>query len=236
MSVSLTNFQNDHVLIPVEGIDGSGKSGLCSKLQKFWTDHLGKHLPCYRQPGGTPLGESLRRLLSEKYSEIDPYTRYMIMETSRVNLVREILSLRRQAEQRGEFFDCIFDRHVESSRVYQRLDGVNSEFIEDIQFSLYKGHRSDTKLVPNVTFVLDLDPKIAIERINNRPGAKTMYDNETELFFVAARNLYRNIVTVGKNKLSAPNGVCTNKYVLIDAGGTENDTYEQAVSFLKKIL
>lgn len=217
-------------------MDGAGKSELCRDLENFWKNKTGEYLSYFRQPGGTPTGEDIRRFIKEEFKTIDPYTKYMLMETCRVDMIRAIKRYRGHKESLGQFHYCISDRHIESSLVYQGMDGVNDAFMKDIQKVLYEGFDESTGLVPNVSFFLDVDPKIAVERINKRPGPREMYDTRDEEFFDKVRNRYLSIMT--ESPMDYTGSLSPSRYVYfhIDANGSVLDSAKQAIDFLERCL
>ena len=108
--------------ITFEGSEGSGKSTqvqrLAARLQRSGVPHL-----VTREPGGTPIGETIRELLqfASHNSSMTPETELLLFEASRSQLVREII---KPALERGV---CVItDRFFDSTTVYQgaarRLD------------------------------------------------------------------------------------------------------------------
>ena len=146
--------------ITFEGSEGSGKSTqaerLAARLQR-------SGVPCVltREPGGTPIGESIRELLqfAPHNSSMTPETELLLFEASRSQLVREVI---KPALERG--ICVIADRFFDSTTVYQgaarRLD---REMIE--RFNAF----AVGDCVPDVTFVLDVDAGTAESRMQKKP-------------------------------------------------------------------
>ena len=77
-------------LIVFEGGEGSGKSTQLRLLSRDLERHAGPHV-CLREPGGTPLGTEVRRLLLDRASDIVPRAEALLFMASRAQLVeREI--------------------------------------------------------------------------------------------------------------------------------------------------
>ena len=100
-------------VIVFEGGEGSGKSTqlrrLSAQLQSLGVSHV-----CLREPGGTPLGTEVRRVLLDRGSDIVPRAEAMLFMASRAQLVeREI----RPALARGEV--VLLDRFFLSTYAYQ---------------------------------------------------------------------------------------------------------------------
>ena len=101
--------------ITFEGSEGSGKSTQADRLAA----HLQRcGVPCFltREPGGTPIGESIRDLLqfAPHNSNMTPEQELLLFEASRSQLVREVI---KPALERG--MCVIADRFFDSTTVYQ---------------------------------------------------------------------------------------------------------------------
>src|ERR1700726_4015471 len=101
--------------ITFEGSEGCGKSTqlrrLAARLERFAIPFL-----LTREPGGTPIGESIRELLqfAPQSSAMTAETELLLFEASRAQLVREIIQ---PALERGR---CVIsDRFFDSTTVYQ---------------------------------------------------------------------------------------------------------------------
>lgn len=110
------------VFITFEGTEGSGKSTQI-KILADRLSLLGHPVRALREPGGTPVGEEIRRLLkrTQENWSITPETELLLVNASRAQLVTEII---RPALENGEIVLC--DRFHDSTVAYQghgrRLD------------------------------------------------------------------------------------------------------------------
>src|SRR5947209_17682483 len=133
--------------ITFEGSEGSGKSTqvqrLAARLQRSGVPHL-----VTREPGGTPIGETIRELLqfAPHNSRMTPETELFLFEASRSQLVREII---KPALERG--ICVIADRFFDSTTVYQgAARTLDRELIERLNtFAV-------GDCIPDVTFVIDV--------------------------------------------------------------------------------
>jgi dTMP kinase len=108
--------------ITFEGTEGCGKSTQVQRLSRR-LEKLGVSFLVTREPGGTPIGESIRDLLqyTPHASGMTPETEILLFEASRSQLVREII---RPALARGV---CVIaDRFYDSTSVYQGAARNNS--------------------------------------------------------------------------------------------------------------
>lgn len=151
-------------LITFEGIDGSGKSTQALWLVRAFEER-GLPVVHTREPGGTELGREIRRLfLHQDGLEIGALTETLLMAADRSDHVRRVI---RPALERGA---CVIsERYVDSTEAYQGYGGsVPLETIRSINAFATGG------LVPAVTFLLDLDPEVAVRRRSERVDADRM--------------------------------------------------------------
>ena len=101
------------LLIVFEGGEGSGKS---TQLRHFATMLESQRVPhvCLREPGGTPLGTEVRRILLDRASDIEPRAEALLFMASRAQLVERGI---RPALARGEI--VLLDRFFLSTYAYQ---------------------------------------------------------------------------------------------------------------------
>lgn len=145
------------MFVVFEGVDGSGKT---TQAQLLAQELERRSLPVelVREPGGTPLGEELREiLLARSGRALAPETELFLFMAARSQLVRDRIL---PALERGRI--VISDRFLWSSVVYQ---GVRSGLpFEEI---LRMGRVATAGLTPERTFVIDLDPEVALTRVRN---------------------------------------------------------------------
>ena len=98
--------------IALEGVDGAGKTSIQDGLRRLLED-AGQEVVCVREPGGTPVGESLREVLLDGPA-VAPWAEAMLFAADRAQLVAEVV---RPALARGAW--VVSDRSVYSSLAYQ---------------------------------------------------------------------------------------------------------------------
>src|SRR5881409_56774 len=169
--------------ITFEGSEGSGKSTqvqrLASRLEHSGLPHL-----VTREPGGTPIGETIRELLqfAPHNSDMTPATELLLFEASRSQLVREII---KPALERG--LCVIADRFFDSTTVYQgAARKLNRKMVERLNaFAV-------GDCVPDITFVLDVDAATAESRME-KPRKPDRMEQEPADFYERVRRGYRDL-------------------------------------------
>ena len=169
--------------ITFEGSEGSGKSTqvqrLAASLERSEVSYL-----VTREPGGTPIGETIRELLqfASHNSGMTPEAELLLFEASRSQLVREVI---KPALERG--MCVIADRFFDSTTVYQgaarKLDRETVERLNAFAVG---------DCIPNVTFVLDVDAATAKSRMQ-KPRRPDRMGQEPEEFYERVREAYRDL-------------------------------------------
>ncbi|MEE9380866.1 MAG: dTMP kinase [Hyphomonadaceae bacterium] len=160
--------------ITLEGGEGSGKSTLQMALVEKLSA-LDASLIVTREPGGTPLGEAVRKLaLHPPDGEAwTPMAETLLMYTAREDHLEKLI---RPALERGDWVLC--DRFADSTRAYQSAGGGVSKALVE---ALDKAVVGDTQ--PDLTFILDADP----EALQTRRTAR----GETDAFEARGLEFHR---------------------------------------------
>ena len=162
------------IFITFEGSEGCGKTTQFERLfHRLSTSAGGRTVRRLREPGGTPVGEEIRRLL--KFTPADwsllPETELLLFAASRAQLVREIIA---PALAAGEIVMC--DRFLDSTTVYQgvarRLDPADVDAVN---------HFAAGGRWPDITFLLDLPTEMARERLRRRGSSANLLPDRMEL-------------------------------------------------------
>ncbi|AZL15562.1 dTMP kinase [Rickettsiales endosymbiont of Stachyamoeba lipophora] len=151
---NITNLQKfKGKFIAIEGIDGSGKSTQSKLLAAHFTK-LGLNVTLTREPGGTDKAEILRNvILNNKFANI---TEMLLFQAARYEHVANLIKPQLQQD-----YLIICDRFIDSTFVYQGLNGVDQELINTI-------HQLTSKILPDLTILMDADISLCQERLSNR--------------------------------------------------------------------
>src|SRR6059036_2261725 len=167
--------------ITFEGSEGCGKSTqvkkLATRLQQIGIPYL-----VTREPGGTPIGETIRELLqfAPHNAGMTPETELLLFEASRSQLVRETI---KPALERGVC--VIVDRFFDSTTVYQ---GAARKLDRQIVERLNTFVVGDC--VPDITFVLDIDAATAESRMQLEPRKADRMEQQPAEFYERVRDGY----------------------------------------------
>ena len=143
--------------IAFEGGEGTGKSTQ-SKLLKKWLEERGETVVLSREPGGTDLGQGLRKiLLGHETGEISPRAEALLYAADRAHHVYSVI---RPALAKGEV--VISDRYFDSSIAYQGAGRILSPG-EVARISRW----ATESLFPTLTIVIDLSAETGIGRLKS---------------------------------------------------------------------
>ena len=179
-------------LITFEGIDFSGKSVQANFLNEALKD---RKLPVLflREPGGTEISEKIRSVLLDNANhKMSAMTEVLLYSAARAQMVRESI-----IPHLEKGFVVICDRYFDSTTAYQ---GFGRKI--DLDFIKKLNSFATEELVPDLTFLIDLDPEIALQR---KKANLDRLEKEDLEFHQRVRNGYLEI--------ARPN---TERFVIID--------------------
>jgi dTMP kinase len=138
--------------IALEGVEGAGKSTVAG-LVAAELEKMGREVVTVREPGGTQLGEEIRRLLLHS-QEMDPWAEAALFCAQRAQLAREVVA---PALVRGAW--VVSDRSYYSSLAYQGYArGLGVEQVRTLNELALDG------VVPDLVVVLDVEPEVGLGR------------------------------------------------------------------------
>ena len=185
--------------ITFEGIDGCGKTTQ-AKLLARRLEHEGHSVLLTREPGGTPIGKALRRvLLDPHYRAMVPECEVLLFLADRTQHLAEVI---RPALARGDIVIC--DRFHDATVAYQ-------QHARRLDFKLLaQWTKKNIHPMPNYTVWLDLDVRAALQRLLARgadPSGKpdrsklTRIELNTLAFHNRIRDGYRNIAAADPKRV-----------------------------------
>lgn len=165
-------------LISIEGGEGAGKSTVLEAVRECLV-RAGKTVVCTREPGGTDVGEGIRRLLLDPAHVIDADAELLLMFASRAQLAHTLVQ---PAIARGDY--VISDRFTDASFAYQ--GGGRGLAMADIAMleARFVGLR------PDLTLLLDVPVAQGMARAEARGQALDRIEREQHAFFLRVRETY----------------------------------------------
>lgn len=142
------------LFITLEGPDGSGKSTQIELLKEY-LENKGYDIVLTREPGGTAVSEEIRKvILNPELKEMKDMTELLLYASARAQLVGEVI---KPALNQGKA--VISDRFIDSSAVYQGIGrGLGIDTVYEVNSYALQG------IMPDITFLLDLDAEEGIKR------------------------------------------------------------------------
>lgn len=166
--------------ITIEGVDGAGKSTALNTIEEYLKS-CGQKVVRTAEPGGTEVGQELRKLL--KSNTMDVTTETMLLFAARAEHIETVI---RPALERGDWVLC--DRFTDSTMAYQHYaKGIELAKIKDL-VNLVQGD-----LNPGTTFILDVPLHVSRSRIAKRGEATDKFEAENDLFFQKVIDGYKSI-------------------------------------------
>ena len=164
--------------ITLEGSEGVGKTTNIEFVCRLLTE-LDIPFIRTREPGGTPLAEALREaMLTPREENVDGLTELLLVFAARMQHLNNVI---RPALERGEWVVC--DRFTDASYAYQGYGrGLDLERIATLENWVQDG------LQPDLTLLLDLDPNVAEQRMQER--TKDRMESEQLEFYQRVRSGY----------------------------------------------
>jgi dTMP kinase len=174
--------QNEGLWLVVEGIDGAGKTSAIQTIEAFFKSQ-GLEYISLREPGGTPLGESIRTIFKSSAFKIEGLSQVLLMYAARVQLLQTVI-----LPSLSKGCSVILDRHELSTYAYQAgADGVDMQTIEKISKVVMPSRK------PNLTLYLAVRPEVSQYRIQQR-GERDHFDQNSQDYFARILNNYETCI------------------------------------------
>ena len=196
------------MFITVEGGEGAGKSTLVNKLYDYLTKEKELFVVKTFEPGSTTLGKEIRQiLLHKKEMTISSRAELLLFLADRAHHVETLIK-----PALNEDMVVICDRFSDSSIAYQGMARGTGD-IEEICLFATGG------IVPDLTFYLDIDPKIAFTRIKRE---KDRLEGELFTFHEQVRAGYQALAKKHKDR-----------FYTLDATQDPNKVFTEALKILE---
>jgi dTMP kinase len=171
------------LFITFEGSEGCGKSTQAKALWKKLV-RLGIPVEVTHEPGGTALGNQLRRTLKRgQQDKISPLAELFLFAACRIQLVTEVI---RPSLQQGKVVIC--DRFADSTTVYQGYGrGLDLDTVKKINDLATQG------IKPNLTILLDIPIQKGLGR--KQYTTNDRFESEDIAFHDKVRDGYFKLVT-----------------------------------------
>jgi dTMP kinase len=141
------------LFVTLEGGDAAGKTTQAERLEA-WLTERGRTVVRTREPGGTDLGLAIRDLVLHREGPVAPRAEALLYAADRAHHVATVVE---PALARGDV--VLQDRYLDSSVAYQGAGRVlDPEEVKRLSLWAVGG------LLPRLTVLLDLDPRIGRER------------------------------------------------------------------------
>ncbi len=158
------------LFITFEGGEGAGKTSQINRLAEGLTK-AGHKVVTTREPGGTPESEKIRNLLVQREGgSWTPMAEALLFFAARVMLVNKTIQ---PALEDGKIVIC--DRFTDSTRAYQgyghnfdlkKIEALKTIALDDLE--------------PDLTFIMDIEPKAGLERSTRRLAAEALNVKQKE--------------------------------------------------------
>jgi dTMP kinase len=200
------------LFVAFEGVEGAGK-GTQIRLAKEWLESQGLEVLVTREPGGTPVGEELRRmLLAHDTGHIEPKTEALLFAAARAQHVASVI---RPSLAEGKVVIC--DRYIDSSVAYQGwARGLGEQDVLTLNVWATQG------LFPDLVLLLHLEPEAGLLRSLEEPDRIEM---EGQDFHAKVADAYLRIAEEHPER-----------FVVLDADQTPEKVHEQVTQALGRVL
>ena len=177
--------------ITLEGGEGAGKTTQAERIAAA-LNNAGIETLLTREPGGTFGAEAIRELvLSGTQDRWSGMTELLLMYAARIDHVEKLIE---PALERGVW--VISDRFSDSTMAYQGYArGLGVDRVKDVHKAIMDGFE------PNLTILFDMDPVLAMRRVETRGETLSRFDAETIDFHKELRAAFLQIASDNKDRV-----------------------------------
>jgi dTMP kinase len=207
------------VFITFEGIEGCGKSTQIG-LAAQWLEKNQYPVCRTREPGGTAIGSSIRKLLlSESSTGMAPLSEALLYMADRFQHIHDVIN---PALKQGKIVLC--DRYHDSTIAYQGFARkIPLEFLNAIW------SRSGCEVEPDLTILFDLDPAVGIARslkkLATQQVDESRFEKEALQFHQEVRNGFLTIAKENPQRVQ-----------VLNASGSIESIHQEVLKLLREKL
>ena len=200
--------------ITFEGGEGTGKSTQAKILYDYLMSNNIKTV-LTREPGGCEQSEAIRKLLVKgSIDKWDSITEALLHNAARREHIKRVIQPSLLANK-----VVICDRFTDSTMAYQgQGQGVNQKFLTNLIKEVTEN------IIPDLTFIFDMDIKNSLTRANKRDKNNNRYEKFNNDFHDKIRNYFLSLVNKDK------------RYILIDASDSIDNIGRTILNKLNKII
>lgn len=199
----------------LEGIDGAGKTTQVRRLARR-LGALSLDVVIVREPGGTGLGEVIRKIVQDPAKTIDARAEACLYAAARAELVAQVIRPALKAQK-----IVVADRFSASTLAYQGAGrGLPEESLAQLNALVTQG------INPDLTVVIDLPVQEALARVG-REKAPDRMERLDEAFFGRVRRCYLRLAKEGGARFAVVDGTGTPEEV-------EKEIFQVVLEALKR--
>jgi len=202
------------LFITFEGCEGSGKTTQ-SKLLADWLTKNNINSISTREPGGTLTAEKIRSLILDPTIKLEVPSQMLLHSVARIEHVTDVII---PNISKGTHVIC--DRFLDSTIAYQHYGhGLDLDVITYI-------HNNLIRLIPDITFVLDLDYTQHLARLKKRGAVADRYEGLQKEFHEKVIEGFREIAHNNPKRC----------HLIKSGNGSAEETHKEIIKKIDKIL